>query len=64
MKKLLILVALAAMASCARQPAADGFSADTFLVVALEYSGPNQLAGVNTFGPTPKAALCQRASAG
>src|SRR6185437_6244209 len=70
MKKLLVLAAVAMLASCARAPnvlpianGGSGFSADDFLVVALEYSSPRELVGVNTFGPTQKAALCQRSSA-
>jgi hypothetical protein len=67
MKNLLVLAALALTACAAIPPkpvaVKAGFAANDFLIVALEYAGPRELAGVNTFGPAPKSELCQRASA-
>ncbi len=39
------------------------FVADTYLTVGLDYQSATVLAGVSTYGPTPKAVMCERAEA-
>lgn len=65
MKKFLAIALLALLGGCASapsMPATPTFTADTFLVVALEYHGPTTLEGANTFGPVDKETLCYRAA--
>jgi hypothetical protein len=36
------------------------FAVDEYMALALEYSGPQTLLGINTLQPVPKAVQCQR----
>lgn len=58
-----LLTACSPVAATASLPQTNSLSVDQFLVVALEYAGPRQIIGVDTLGPTPKEALCERAVA-
>ena len=44
-------------------PSSSGFLANDFLTVTLEYAGPRELVGVDTYGPAVKAFQCERSAA-
>ena len=64
LKTALLAVSLCAIsAATAATPTIKPFMVNQFVLVVVEYVGPVAVAGVSTYGPTTKAALCERSGA-